>query len=634
MPGVQLEGGQEKVIEAGRPLDEVARELYPDSWQDIIAAKLDGKLVDLRAACDGERISFVQRGSEEGLEVLRHSTSHVMAQAVKCLFGEVKLGIGPSTGDGFYYDFDMPHKLSPEDLPKVEEEMRRIIGEAQPFERCEVSRDEAIKRLRDEGEQYKIELASELEDAKVTFYTNGDFTDMCRGPHLQNTSQCGVFKLLSVAGAYWRGSERRPMLQRIYGTAFWTEEELEEHLKFLEEVKNRDHRLLGKALDIYSVDEEIGPGLILWHPKGAVIRHAIEDFWRKEHIARGYKLVFTPHIASQRVYETSGHMENYKENMFGPMDVEGKPYWVRPMNCPAQMKIFRRKTRSYRDLPIRYAELGTVYRYERSGTLQGMLRVRGFTQDDAHIFCTPEQLVGEVAAILDLVDFMMTSFGYTHEAVLATRPEKSLGTEEEWERATSALREALTSRGTEYEIDEGGGTFYAPKIDIKLVDAIGRGWQGPTIQVDLTLAKRFDLFYVGTDGKEHEVVIIHRTVLGSMERFVGGLLEHYGGALPVWLSPVQVVVITISDANAPYAKKVAQALRERDLRVEMDLRNEKTGFKIREAIVQKIPYVLIIGHREEQAGAVSIREYKQTDTYQCELDDFLERIVGEVHQKR
>ncbi len=601
---------------------------------EIIAGRVNGRLVDLSAvAPDAAEVGFVSRDSEDGLEILRHSAAHVMAVAVMRLFKNVKLGFGPAIKEGFYYDFDLAERLNDETLVQIEEEMKKVIAEDLPFRRTEIDRAEAREKLKKDKQTYKVEWINELPDERVSLYSNDGFVDLCAGPHLDRTGRIKVFKLLRVAGAYWRGSEERPMLQRIYGTAFWKQEDLDKHLKYLEEVKKRDHRLLGRQLGYYSVNEEIGPGLILWHPNGAMVRRVIEDFWYCEHLKRGYQFVYTPHMASEVIYQHSGHLENYAENMYGPMDVEEKAYRIKPMNCPGHIKIFDTTKHSYRDLPIRYAELGTVYRYERSGTLQGLLRVRGFTQDDSHIFCTPEQVAEEVTAVLDLVNVMMRAFKYQYTVYLATMPEKHLGTLEEWTRATDALKQALAAAGLKYEMDEGGGVFYAPKIDIKLTDAIGREWQGPTIQVDLNEPKRFNLVYVGSDGAEHEVVMIHRTVLGSMERFVGGLLEHFAGAMPLWLAPEQVRVLSITDAHAAYANKVAAQLREKGLRVTVDLRNEKTGFKIREATLVKIPYALVVGDKEVSSETVSVRKRGEGNIGPMPLAKFEATAADEIAAK-
>ncbi|NPV09211.1 MAG: threonine--tRNA ligase [Anaerolineae bacterium] len=567
-------------------------------------------------------------------ERVRHSLAHVMAEAVLSLFPEAKLGIGPAIDTGFYYDFDLPRPLTPEDLQEVERRMRRILEEGRRFQRRELSRAEAEQLFADQP--YKLELIADLpEDEPISTYTQGGFVDLCRGPHVESTSDIDprAFKLLSIAGAYWHGDERRPMLQRIYGTAWETEEELEAYLKRLEEIERRDHRRLGRELDIFSIDPDIGAGLVLWHPNGAIIRHQIERFWVDEHLKRGYQLVYTPHIASERIYQISGHLETYADSMYAPMEIEGQPYRVKPMNCPAHVRIFQSRTRSYRDLPIRYAELGTVYRFERSGTLHGMLRVRGFTQDDSHIFCRPDQLEAEVHGVLDLTFYMMDTFGYTYKAYLATRPEKSIGSDEQWEFATQALRQVLEDRGMDYEVDEGGGVFYAPKIDIKLWDAVGREWQGPTCQVDLNEPERFDITYVGDDGREHRVVMVHRTVLGSMERFVGGLIEHYAGAFPVWLAPTQVVVIPIADRHVDYAGDVTQSLRAAGLRARLDDSPERMNAKIRRAQLERVPYMLVVGDREAEAGAVAVRLRSGEDLGAMPLTDFQEMVL-EADRKR
>lgn len=579
-----------------------------------IAAMVADQLVDIPQAQGKIVATWVTADTPAGLEVLRHSTSHLMAQAVFDLYPKAKLAIGPAIADGFYYDFDLPRPLSAEDLPRIEERMRQLAEENTPFERRELSREEALAWFADHNQGYKVELINDLPLGElISLYQNGSFVDLCRGPHAPSTGFLRHFKLLSVAGAYWRGDEHKAMLQRIYGTAFASEEALKEHLWKLEEAAKRDHRRLGKEMDIFSTHPAIGAGLILWHPAGSIIRHEIESFWTEQHLKRGYQLIYTPHIASEEIYKISGHLEAYSEMMYAPMDIEGQPYRVKPMNCPAHICIFQSAARSYRDLPIRYAELGTVYRYERSGVLHGLLRVRGFTQDDAHVFCRPEQLKDEVHQVLDLTEFMMKTFGYRYQAFLATRPARSIGSEEEWAFATDTLRQALQERGMDYQLDEGGGAFYAPKIDIKLWDALGRSWQGPTCQVDLNLPVRFSITYMGEDGREHRCVMIHRTVLGSMERFIGGLLEHYGGNFPLWLAPRQAVVIPITSRHLPYAQHVAGALREVGMRVEVDTRSEKMNAKIRDAEMQRIPFALIVGDREAEAEAVSVRRKGKGD---------------------
>ncbi len=546
------------------------------------------------------------------LETIRHSAAHVMAEAVLSLFPEAKFGIGPAIEDGFYYDFDLPRPLTPEDLAEIEARMAKIIQAGLPFQRQEMTRAEAREFFQKKHQPYKVELIDDLPDEMVSVYTQGNFTDLCRGPHVANTREIAAFKLLHTAGAYWRGDEHRPMLQRIYGTAFADQEELKAYLHRLEQAALRDHRRLGKDLDLYSIEDELGPGLVLWHQKGGQIRQIIEDFWRQEHRRRGYEMVYSPHIGRIGLWQTSGHLGWYRENMYSPMEVEGQQYILKPMNCPFHILIYKSRLRSYRDLPLRLAELGTVYRYERSGVLHGLLRVRGFTQDDAHIFCRPDQLEDELVRTIDLARFLMDAFGYDqYEIELSLRDpanmDKYAGSEEGWQHAEEALVGALEREGLPYKRAEGEAKFYGPAIDIKLKDALGRAWQGPTIQVDFALAERFDITFVADDGTHRRPVMVHRALLGSMERFVGGLVEHYGGAFPVWLAPTQVVVIPIADRHAAYANRVADYLRMSDLRVEVDSRRENVNYKIREAQVEKIPYMLVVGDREAAAGTVSVR---------------------------
>jgi threonyl-tRNA synthetase len=574
-------------------------------------------------------------GGEE-LYRLRHSTAHVLASAVTELFPEVKVAGGPPVENGFYYDFAKPAPFTPEDLEQIEARMREIVAADQPFEYVETSPEEARARFEAANEKYKLYFLSQVPaGGKVTYYRSGRFLDLCRGPHLASTGQLKAFKITHVAGAYWLGSERNEMLQRIYGTAFPTQQELDEHLKRVEEALRRDHRRLGRELDLFSVHDEVGPGLVHWHPKGGMLRHLIEEFWQEEHLRRGYQLVYTPHIASERLYQISGHLENYADMMYSPMDIDGQPYRVKPMNCPGHIMIYQTRRHSYRDLPLRYAELGTVYRYERSGVLHGMERVRGFTQDDSHIFCTPEQLEDEVLGILDLMDFLLKAFHYEYVCYLATRPkEKYLGTEQEWDFATEALRKALARRGLTYEVDEGGGAFYAPKIDVKLRDAIGREWQCPTIQVDLNLPKRFGVHYTGPDGRDHEVVMLHRALFGSMERFVGIYVEHTGGEFPVWVAPVQAVVIPANSKATEYAADTARLLKEGGVRVEADLRDEKMNAKIRDAELAKIPYMVVVGPREAEAGTVAPRRKGEGQLEPMTREAFLERVRRETRERR
>jgi threonyl-tRNA synthetase len=543
---------------------------------------------------------------DEQLGRMRHSASHIMAEAVQCLFPDAKFGIGPTIENGFYYDFELPRPLTPEDLPVIENKMREIISQDVPFVAQEMSKDRARKFFA--TQPYKLELINEIADTTVTIYEQGSFTDLCRGPHLASTGEVKAFKLTHLAGAYWRGDEKRPMLQRIYGVAFESQEELDNYLSLQAEAVKRDHRKLGKELDLFSIHEEIGPGLICWHPKGALIRQIIEDFWKAEHIKRGYDVVYTPHIAKLDLWKTSGHWEFYRDYLFSPMEIEGQQYMLKPMNCLGHILIYKSQLRSYRNLPLRYAELGTVYRYERTGVLYGLARVRGFTQDDAHIFCRPDQVEEEVREVLNLAQFMMSSFGFEeYDLLLSTRPEKYAGTVSMWEEATGSLKHVLEKLNLRYEVDPGEGVFYGPKIDIKLKDALGHVWQGPTIQVDFNLPQRFNVCYIGEDGLERNVVMIHRTVLGSMERFVACLTEHYGGAFPVWLSPVQITIIPIADRHVGYAHRIESDFRNEGIRVRVDDRSERMNLKIREAQLEKVPYMLVIGDKEMASSSVSLR---------------------------
>jgi len=560
---------------------------------------------------------------EEGkkLEILRHSAAHVMAEAVQSIFPGAKFGIGPAIENGFYYDFDLSRSLTADDLPLIEAKMNEIIASDVPFVRQEVTKEEARRLFA--AQPYKLELIEEIPDEKVSLYQQGLFVDLCRGPHMSSTGEIKAFKLISVAGAYWRGDEHRSMLQRIYGVAFDTEEALTEHLKKLDEAAKSDHRKLGRELDLFSFHEEAGPGLVHWHPKGAVIRRVIEDFWKDEHVKRGYDIVYTPHIAKLDLWKTSGHWEFYRENMYSPMEVEGQEYILKPMNCLGHILIYKTGLHSYRELPIRYAELGTVYRYERSGVLHGLSRVRGFTQDDAHIFCRFDQLEDEVVGVLDLARFMMETFGFiNYQVFLSTRPEKYAGSLEFWGKATETLRQALARLKIDYSIDPGEGVFYGPKIDIKLEDALGRAWQGPTIQVDFNLPQRFNVTYIGEDGQEHLVAMVHRTVLGAMGRFLASLIEHYGGAFPVWLAPLQVIVIPVADRHLEYAHKLEAELKGVGVRVKVDARSETVNLKIRQAQLNKIPYMLVVGDKEVAASTVSIRLRSGKQLVSQSFDDF------------
>lgn len=580
-------------------------------------------------------MELIGPGSKEGLEVYRHSTSHILAHAVKELFPEVKLAIGPSIEDGFYYDFDRAVPFTPEDLVQIEKKMKEIIKKNNPFVRKALSRDEAIELFSKMGEGYKVELLQEIKDDSVSIYEEGGFVDLCRGPHLLKTGRVKAFKLLSIAGAYWRGDEKNKMLQRIYGTAFIDKEELKAYLNFLEEVKKRDHRKLGRELDLFSISDEIGPGLILWHPNGAIIRKTIEDFWRNEHQKADYKLLFSPHIARLNLWQRSGHWDFYRENMYSPMEIEEIAYELKPMNCPFHIQVYKSSLKSYRELPIRYAELGTVYRYERSGVLHGLMRVRGFTQDDAHIFCTEEQIEEEILNILDFTLFILNTFGFdSYDIYLSTRPEKYVGALEDWEVATNALKQALERKGLSYEIDPGEGVFYGPKIDIKIKDSLNRSWQCSTIQVDFNNPERFDVVYRGSDGREHRPIMVHRALMGSLERFFGILIEHYAGEFPLWLAPVQVAVLTIVERHDNYARELSKRLRESDLRVELNLENEKIGFKIREATMRKIPYLAIIGDKEIAENKVTVRKKNGENMGPFTIDEFIRIITEQVRSRK
>ncbi|MEW5746548.1 MAG: threonine--tRNA ligase [Nitrospirota bacterium] len=588
-------------------------------------------LASLDSPAPQDTVELVTFDSKPGKDIYRHSTSHIMAHAVKELFPEVKMAIGPSTEEGFYYDFDRATPFTPEDLEKIEKKMKEIVKKNAPFVKKELSRSEAIEFFRSRGEQYKVELLEEIPDETVSLFEEDGFVDLCRGPHLPKTGRVRAFKLLSIAGAYWRGDEKNKMLQRIYGTAFETKEELKAYLDFLEEIKRRDHRRLGKELDLFSINEEIGPGLILWHPNGAIIRKTIEDFWRNEHEKADYKILFTPHIARLHLWETSGHWNFYRDSMYSPMEVEEVAYELKPMNCPFHIAIYKNALRSYRDLPLRFAELGTVYRFERSGTLHGLMRVRGFTQDDAHIFCREDQIEEEILNILDFTLFVLKTFGFSaYDIYLSTRPEKYVGSLENWDRATNALKQALEKKGLAYEVDPGEGVFYGPKIDIKIKDVLNRSWQCSTIQVDFNLPERFDTVYRGSDGKEHRPIMIHRALMGSLERFFGVLIEHYAGVFPLWLSPVQVAVLTIAERHDGYAREVHTALRRAGIRSELDLDNEKIGYKIRQATMKKVPYLVIIGDKESAERNVTVRKRSGENTGPFTTDEFIAIIRKEI----
>ena len=614
------------------PRGTLLKDLLPRKGEDDqpVAARLDGQLMDLQIPLErGGAVEWIPLSSEQGMEVLRHSTSHIMAQAVQSLFPGAKVTIGPAIREGFYYDFDVDRGFSPEDFARIEAKMKEIVDRDLPIVRRPVSREEAIRIFRERGEPYKVELIEELPDNQVTLYQQGDFIDLCRGPHLPSTGKVKAFKLTSVAGAYWRGDERNKMLQRIYGTAFPTAGALEKHLFLLEEARRRDHRKLGRELDLFSINEEAGAGLVLYHPKGALLRTILEDFEKREHLKRGYQIVIGPQILKLDLWKRSGHYDNYRDKMYFT-EVEGQAYGIKPMNCLAHMLIYKSKLRSYRDLPLRYFELGTVHRHEKSGELHGLLRVRGFTQDDAHLLCTPDQLNGEIKGILDFVRDVMKIFDFPYALEISTRPEKgTIGSDEDWDRATKALHSAIEESGLPYQVNKGEGAFYGPKIDVKLQDALKREWQCATIQVDFTMPERFDLSYIGADGEKHRPVMVHRVILGAMERFIGVLTEHFAGAFPTWLAPVQVILLTVTDPQIPYAEKIYQRLIESGIRTEKDFRNEKLGLKIREAELQKIPYMVVIGDREVKQELIAPRARTGKTLSPMKIEELIQKIKEE-----
>jgi len=628
---VSLPDGVHRRIPAGSTVADALN--VQASNTEVLAAKVNGTLVDLTATLqDNAMIEPVTFATPEGKDVYRHSSTHIMAQAVKELFPTAQLTIGPALEESFYYDFAFDRPFTPEDLEKIEARAQEIIKANRPFVRKEMSREEGMKFFHGQGEEYKVEIIEGFTDPTVSLYEQGaGFVDLCRGPHVPSTGYVGALKLLSTGGAYWRGDERNAMLQRVYGTSFPTKAEMDAHLAKLEEIKRRDHRKLGKELDLISIQEDIGPGLVLWHPKGALIRLLIENFWREQHLRHGYELVYSPHVARLDLWKTSGHVDYYRENMFVPMKVEASEYQLKPMNCPFHIMIYKSHLRSYRDLPIRYGELGTVYRYERTGVLHGLLRVRGFTQDDAHLFCRPDQIESEVSHVLDFTFFMMKTFGFSDfEVYLSTRPEKAVGSEERWAQATDALEAALKGRGVAYEVDPGEGVFYGPKIDIKIKDMLGRSWQCSTVQVDFNNPERFELAYTGEDGKPHQPIMIHRALLGSIERFFGILVEHYAGAFPTWLAPVQARVLPITDKQREYADAVVKQLVTKGFRAEADTRNEKIGLKIREAEKSKIPYMLVVGEREMEAGTLSVRGRSGANLGTLPIAGLIDLIAGEI----
>jgi threonyl-tRNA synthetase len=629
-----LPDGSVRKLPAGSSLLDLAQAIGPGLAKAAVAAVVGGEVRDLMYAPEhGVSVRILTEKDPEALAVLRHSAAHVLATAVRELLPGAAIGFGPAIEDGFYYDFGVDEPFTPEDLAAFEEMMRGVVEADMPFERRRVTREEAQELFA--GDPLKLERLAELaDDEEITVYKNGPFLDLCRGPHVPGTGRLKHFKLLHTAGAYWRGDERRQMLQRIYGTAFWKETDLGGHLHQLKEAKKRDHRVLGKELDLFSTDQLLGQGLILWHPKGAVVRMEIENFERDLILRHGYEVVYTPHVMNEKLFEISGHLENFAENMFGAIEVDEVRYRPKPMNCPGHILIYQSQQRSYRDLPIRLAEFGSVYRYERSGVLHGMLRARGFTQDDAHVFCTSDQVPGEVERLLDLVDEMLRAFGYPYTIELATRPAKALGSDDVWNGAIATLRDVLERRGLEYHVAEAGGAFYGPKLDFKLIDAIGRSWQGPTVQLDFNLPERFRLEYVGEDNDKHRPVMLHRVLVGSMERFVGGLIEHFAGAFPLWLAPEQVRVLPISEQWAVSAHEVVALLRESGVRAGIDER-DTLSYRIRDAELHKVPYMVVVGEKEEAAGTVAVRRRGAKKKQQVMLrDDFLAQVLEEVASKR
>ncbi|MFN3976300.1 MAG: threonine--tRNA ligase [Aquificaceae bacterium] len=629
--------GREISVEKGTTLGEVFKSVGIDN---ALGAKAGSKLIDLLTPIKEDiEITPIYKEDPESLDIMRHTLSHILAQALKEIYGyeKVHLGVGPTTEEGFYYDVEVEgHTISAEDLPKIEEKMREIIRKDYPLFRKEVEREEAIEIFSRLGEKYKLEIISRIEPTDtISIYGQDGFTDLCRGPHVPSTGMVGEFKLTHVAGAYWMGDSSKPMLQRVYGIAFWDKEELEERLRLYEEAKRRDHRKLGRELELFLIEEDVGAGLVLWLPKGATLRKILEDYWKEEHIKRGYQLVYTPHVGNAKLWQRSGHLDYYRPNMFSPMNIEEEEYFVKPMNCPFHIAIYKSKVRSYKELPIKLAELGTVYRYEMSGVLHGLMRVRGFTQDDAHIVCTPEQVEEVIEETLQFAIDMLRSFGFEDFKVyISTKPEDAIGSQEQWHLAEGSLKKAVEKIGLNYEIDEGGGAFYGPKIDVKIKDAIGRLWQCSTIQFDFNLPERFDMEYVGPDNRRHRPYMIHRAIFGSIERFVGVLLEHYAGLLPLWLSPVQVKVLPLSpERHGDYAKEVEQRLKEKGIRVELDMREERLNARIRDAELQKIPYIVVLGDKERESSSLSVRSKREGQLGSMSLEDFIHMLLQKIKNK-
>ncbi len=633
MPVITLPDGSRRQYDAPVSVAEVAADIGPGLAKAALAGRADGRLVDTTHVVDVDtELAIVTAGDDEGLEILRHSTAHLLAQAVQELFPDAQVTIGPVIENGFYYDFAFERPFTPEDLDAIEAKMVELAQADLPVQRRVMRRDEAVEFFKGIGEHYKAEIIASIPaDEEISLYGQGDWIDLCRGPHVPSTGSLKAFKLTSVAGAYWRGDSNNEMLQRIYGTAWPDRKSLKQYLLRLAEAERRDHRRIGKELDLFSLQEGAGGGLVFWHPKGARIRRVMEDFWREQHVESGYELLYTPHIALETLWDTSGHTDFYRESMYQPMEEENQLYQLKPMNCPFHVLIYKNALRSHRDLPMRWAELGTVYRHEMSGALHGLMRVRGFTQDDAHIFCREEQIEDEITAILDLTLGMLEAFGFDEYSIdLSTRPEKAVGSEEIWHKATAALRQALDAKGLEYSLDEGGGAFYGPKIDVKIRDAIGREWQCSTIQLDFNLPERFDMEYVAEDGARHRPIMIHRALLGSLERFFGILIEHYEGKFPAWLAPTQAVILNITDRQDNYARQVEQTLKNQGFRVEADLRNEKIGFKIRHHTLQRVPYMLVVGDREAESNMLAVRTRSGEDLGGMSVDDFARRLDADI----
>jgi threonyl-tRNA synthetase len=634
---IKFPDGQSKEFEKGTTPFQIAQSISGRLAEEALAAKVDGSVIDMHRPINQDiEIQFLIFEDDEGKEVYWHSTSHLMAHAIKSIYPEAKFGVGPAIENGFYYDFDINTKLDEEDLRKIEERMEMISKEDNKFQREELSKQKAVDFFKKQNDQYKLEILSELDENSevISIYNEGDFTDLCTGPHLPSAGKIKYVKLLSVSGSYWRGDEHNKQMQRIYGISFPKKKMLDDYVHLLEEAKKRDHRKLGKQLDLFSIHEEAGAGLIYWHPKGARIRMEIEDFWRKAHLENGYDLLFSPHLGKSWLWETSGHLGFYKESMYASMKIDEQDYYIKPMNCPFHIMIYKSQLRSYRDLPLRWAELGTVYRYEKSGVLHGLLRVRGFTQDDAHIFCTHEQIEDEIVEVIRFAKMVWNAFGFNElKFYLATKPEKAVGEDALWNKAIDSLRNALSKENLKYEVDEGGGAFYGPKIDIKIKDALKREWQMSTVQFDFNEPERFDMKYIGEDGKEHRPFMVHRALLGSIERFFGILIEHYGGDFPLWLAPFQTAIIPVSQNFSEYASNVNEKLKLAGIRSQVDQRNEKIGYKIRDWETQKVPYMIIVGEKEQNSENISVRQHKKGDIGAFKMSDFIDKLAKEIKNK-